>query len=325
MSLSFERLSNSIADALGVERVQQFSEAVQSVGADLMYVISKLNRLNLKGYIEGEFSPGFKPVEYIDTGYSGGRRTRSFTLEGIEAAIQQNKDEYNRLFDLLNSGSLTGDVDALKILLESYSSYVENLQDLQDQLRQYLTGITSDSIADSIIDGFKKGYTSAADFADNFQDLMENAILQALKIKAIEQPIQDWYADFAEYMKDGLLTEEEKEKAREAYNKIIDSASVQFDLLKEVSGMDLLGLNKQDNLKGVLAGVSEQTAGMISGQLYAIRQDMKYGHDVMVNQLAALEGIRENTNANPEYLPYLKDMYDKMSTSQDNTQRAIGL
>ncbi len=58
-------------------------------------------------------------------------------------------------------------------------------------LKEMLTGTTSDSITDSILEGFKNGKRGARDFADDFEVMMKDALFQSLKFQALEGPLKE--------------------------------------------------------------------------------------------------------------------------------------
>ena len=102
----------------------------------------------------------------------------------------------------------------------------------------------------SIVDGFADGYDSAADFADGFEELMKQAMLQALQIQYLEPAIQDWYNSFAEANKDGL-TKDEIAKLQDAYNSIITGAEGYASALQQATGMTIGNseVNNQSSLR----------------------------------------------------------------------------
>lgn len=112
------------------------------------------------------------------------------------------------------------------------------LADQEEAMREALTGTTSDSIADSIIRGFAEGKRSAADFADDFQQMLSNAVLQGIKMKALEEPLRKWYESFAEASGNGLTTESIA-SLKAQYDKIIEDAAKQLEDAEKVTGMTI--------------------------------------------------------------------------------------
>ena len=83
--------------------------------------------------------------------------------------------------------------EQLKALKEEGADIDQMLADQAESMREAWTGTTSDSIADSILQGFAEGKRSAADFADSFEEMLNNAVLQGIKLRALEEPLRQWY------------------------------------------------------------------------------------------------------------------------------------
>ncbi len=128
--------------------------------------------------------------------------------------------------------------ERLRALKEEGADINQMLDDQREAMREALTGTTADGIADSIIRGFAEGKRSAADFADDFQEMLNNAVLQGIKMKALEEPLREWYESFAEMSGNGL-TEENIAYLRERYDKIIADSAKQLEDMEKVTGMTI--------------------------------------------------------------------------------------
>lgn len=195
----------------------------------------------------------------------------SYSLQGLEDAIKKNEQLYQ---DLLIKYSESG-TEEIKTLLNEYASYVDKLYSLKDEYMQLVTATTSAQIADSIIGGFEEGKQSMADFADDFEQLMNQALIAALKTNVLDVPIQKFYADFAAAMEDNALSAEERRALKDVYAQIIDSASQWAEGIKELTGKDPFE-SAIDNkgLTGSIKSITEDTAGLIAGQFMAMRTDL---------------------------------------------------
>jgi hypothetical protein len=173
-------------------------------------------------------------------------------------------------------------------------------------------------VADGILQGFKDGYDSAADFADNFESLMKDAVFNALKIQALEKPLQNWYAQFAEASGSGsMLTAAEISDLQKSYNDIITEAMKRFEDLKKASGMDFSasGDIQQQGMPGAIKGITEETAGIIAGHFYAMREYQTKSFSTAMEQLdgtnqsvTILGKIEQNTRHNAK----LNDIDEKL-------------
>lgn len=198
----------------------------------------------------------------------------------------------------------------------------DRINQLNKEYDQYVTGTTADSIIDSIARGFEEGKTSAEDFADTFEKLMKNAMLQALKMQALEIPLKQFYEQFANFSEDGL-TSTEIDELREAYNSIIGNAKEQWDQLQEILDLSDALPDDTNSLSGAIKGVTEQTAGLIAGQMNAIRMNQAQALMLMDDQLAHLSEIANNTRYN-KLLVDIKNLLQSSSSNSSNSNRAAG-
>lgn len=140
-------------------------------------------------------------------------------------------------------------------------------------------GISGDSLADTIVEGLRAGKAGIKDFSGSFEEMMKTAVLNSLKTKYLEGPLKEFQKKFAALSESGgQLTEAEIEELRAMYAEIIDGAKVQFDSLKEISGLDFLD-DSDNTLKGAFAKASQESIDLLAGQAGA--------------QRAAIEAIRE--------------------------------
>jgi len=241
----------------------------------------------------------------------------------ISRLINENNTTISKLYDQILNGDLSGDqVEQLKLLIEQLEQTTEQYEQLVDQYNEYLTGTTVASITESIVSGFEEGKFAAEDFAGTFEDLMKKAMLQALKMKALEIPLQKWYEDFAAMAEDGLSTSD-IEALRSAYDLIVGNASDQWKELQEILNEGGVFPQSENSLSGAIKGVSEETAGLIAGYMNSVRINQAQALVTMNSQLLELSRIEFNTRNNA----YIKRIYDLLESSNNNTinsSRSVG-
>ncbi len=232
-------------------------------------------------------------------------------MEIIDRLILENKKAIDDLYSELLRGEINGNnAEELKLLIDQLEKNTDKYEELRDKYQEYITGTSSESIINSIVDGFAAGKTAAEDFADTFEDLMKNAMIQAMKMKYLEGPMKEWYERFANYSEDGL-TPEEIAELREAYNQIIASAAAEAQNIQEITGRPI---DSEQSLSGAIKGVSEETAGLIAGQMNAIRMNQATALGLMDDQLLELSKIEFNTRNNI----YIRRIYDLLESGQNN-------
>lgn len=222
--------------------------------------------------------------------------------------------------------------------LNDIFNYSNEIEATNENLHKKLTGTTADAISQSIIDGFKNGYESAENFADTLENLLRDAMINAMAIQYLEGPMKVWQAQFSNFMTDGIIDPEERRKLQEGFydsagnwvqgwNQMINNLNAGADLIKDATGMDLFKQsdNKPEGLTGAIKGITEETAGIIAGQFFAFRELQQKTYFTGVEQLAAinqsishLAHIEENTRYNVhlrEINEVLKDMNAYIKTA----------
>ncbi|MBC9913189.1 tape measure protein [Chitinophaga varians] len=209
---------------------------------------------------------------------------------------------FDQIEALYQSGQLDGKAKALFEQLQQLQQEGKDIQSqldaLADKAKEVFTGTTADSITDSIVEGFKNGQYAAESFADNFEELMRGAALNALKYQYLEGPLKDFYNQFAKASEsDGVLTKDEIQQLQEKYNQIIKSAGDQFQQLQDITGLNLASGsgNSQNSLKGAFSSMTEQTAELLAGQFGGLRINMIQQVQICTQQLSVLTKIEFNT------------------------------
>lgn len=181
----------------------------------------------------------------------------------------------------------------------------KSLNELRQEYAEYITGTSVNSLVDEIASMFEQGKTSAADFAQTFEDLMKQAMLQSLKMRILEPMLQKWFDDFSKgagsndpywmmYMQQQWA--ELTGNANEAWGQM-------QGVLEGFFGTSA-ALEQGSDLTGAVKGITEDTASLLAGQINGIRLNQAMGIDIMRQQLMALHNIEANTR----YLNYLLEI-----------------
>jgi hypothetical protein len=228
-----------------------------------------------------------------------GRKTK--VVEITQSLAGQTFDQLEALF---NKGQLTGKARELFEMLQKLKQegldIDKQLQDLQAESAQIFTGTTADAISAAILDGFKQGKRSAADFADTFQELMQNALLSSFEAKVIEEKINDFYTQFAAAAESpGGLTQSKIDALKKQFNDTIANIGTQFDQLTKVTGISFGSTSPQAQQQNTVIGnfkaITEDTANVLAGQFGGMRVAQLQLLDVQRNALGHLHLIETNT------------------------------
>jgi hypothetical protein len=215
-----------------------------------------------------------------------------------------------------------GNPGEAKDMIEELTPAVEEarqaLEDAKQSLNDLLTGgVTQNTIADSIAEGFRSGKASVRDFADYMNNILLDAVTRVFSTRILGEQINNITELIASSIEsDGTLTDDEIARIKEDYQAIVDKYRGVWDGLTE-------GLNTDNDatLKGAIKGITEETAGVLAGQVNAMRMNQVEGTLLMRQQLGFLSEIASNTR----YNRYLSSIDSRLAAMSADNLRAQGL
>lgn len=211
--------------------------------------------------------------QYISgTGYKHGTWLRKAkTWNEYDSLAGKSYEEIESLYtqDKLE-GSAKTLFERLRELKEEGADVVEMMDQLNEEMKESWTGTTTSAITDSIVQGFLDGKRSAADFADTFEDMMKTAMMQSVKMKYLEGPLEEWYAKFAE-ASEGGLTEEKIAELRRQYEQIVANAAREAENMEAITGLGASAEAARQATAQGIASMSQETASELNGNFYALQ------------------------------------------------------
>jgi len=242
-------------------------------------------------------------------------RIRDFTityatgtnLDTLKYTIEQFKDiyakgSYSEVAPVNRKGLMYWfDEKALKDLIDQYDALIEAKTDLENAFREKATGVTFDSIVDDIVDMFAQGKMAAADFADNFEELMKKAVSNSFEELFLRKQMQSFYEEFAGLAEDGL-TGDEADALRAMYDQLIAGAREYWDQITAAFPdlfSPITSTSDPNSLVGAIRReLTEETGGILAGLFRTIQLDTREMLFVQQTMVDHLSGIEENTRYN---------------------------
>jgi hypothetical protein len=243
--------------------------------------------------------------------------------EDLNSQLEKYQAVYDKLAGKAIVWAWQGDPGEAKKMIEELTPKVEEarqaLEDAKEALNDLLSGgVTQNTIADSIAEGFRSGKASVRDFADYMNNILLDAVTKAFSTRILGQQITSLTELIGTSIESGgALTDEEIAKIRSDYLSIVESSRETWERLTQ-------GLNIGDTdatLKGAIKGITEETAGVLAGQMNAMRINQVEGVLIMRQQLASLSEIASNTR----YNKYLQSIDSRLAALSIDNLRAQGL
>lgn len=287
---------------LGIGRKTRAVEDMAKVG-DL---------LGLKGY---KIDP-FKGMSEFMKKFFG---IKSPVNNDITETIGLTDELFDRLAKLNAEKPLTGDAkaayDQLLKLREEYGSIEQMNRELEKQYKDTITGVTAQNIGDSIREGILSGKKSFADFADDIEDILRKGIIAGMEAKVIEPQMQKLQDALAEYLGDGVLTDDERKQFQEMYMKVAKEAKDYMDLINQ-SGINIGNeIGGANSLQGAYKAASQESIDLLSGNTAGMRLAILEGNGIMKSGFAAMMEVASRQ------LAVQMDIEKNTRRTADNTEK----
>ncbi|QIK58806.1 tape measure protein [Dysgonomonas sp. HDW5A] len=196
---------------------------------------------------------------------SGGRMTGLFDLTSEQ--LQKLKEDAPTFWAKLS--------DETKEYLNNIIDGAEKIEDINKSIKEQLTQVSFDSVFDDFIDTLMDMDSSSKDFADNFANYLQKAILSSLVADKYREKLQSWYDNFAKANEEDGINAKEYADLQAEYNKIVEDALKERDALKDLldwTGSD--SSSSQSASKGGYETMSQDTGKALEGRFTAIQMSM---------------------------------------------------
>ncbi len=181
-------------------------------------------------------------------------------------------------------------------LTEKLNDYIDQagkLDELSDKLKESLTQISFDSMKDSFISDLMDMSKSAQDFADDFAEMMQKALLSYSMEDLINGDLKKLYDDWAKAIKDndGKLSETDIEAFNKRYDDIVQEGLKRRDDWAKVTGYTGSSSSSQTATSGGWASMGQDTADELNGRFTALQIAGENISASMVTAVAQMETI----------------------------------
>lgn len=189
-------------------------------------------------------------------------------------------------------------------LTEKLNDYIDQagkLDELSDKLKESLTQISFDSMKDSFVSDLMDMSKSAQDFADDFSEMMQKALLSYSMEDLINGDLKKLYDDWAKAIKDndGKLTETDIEAFNKRYDDIVQEGLKRRDEWAKVTGYTGSSSSSQTATSGGWASMGQDTADELNGRFTALQiagETIAQNMTTTVSQMESIVTLGISTN-----------------------------
>ena len=191
---------------------------------------------------------------------------------------------------------LDGDV---REYLEQIIACNEKTEEMKDLLNEALTQVSFDDVYSNFLDALSDMDTSSEEFANNFEEYMQKAILNSMLIDNYKSRIDAWYKAFAKANDDNAgVTEEEYKDLQKEWNDLVSDALSERDKLKDLFGWTGDDSTSQSSTKGGFETMSQDTGTELNGRFTALQVSSEEIKNSMLSMLSGVNLISTSTTAN---------------------------
>lgn len=189
-------------------------------------------------------------------------------------------------------------------LTEKLNDYIDQagkLDELSDKLKESLTQISFDSMKDSFVSDLMDMSKSAQDFADDFAEMMQRALLSYSMEDLINGDLKKLYDDWAKATKDndGKLTETDIEAFNKRYDDIVQEGLKRRDDWAKVTGYTGSSSSSQTATSGGWASMGQDTADELNGRFTALQiagESIAQNMTTTISQMESIVTLGISTN-----------------------------
>lgn len=222
------------------------------------------------------------------------------------AMIHNLHQQQNELRGMINDerGKKKSDRGRIEEWKEQINEAKRQIEDIIDEITKNVTQSDAKSLADelgeALVEAFTEGGKAAKAFDKITGDVLRNAVLNALKMRFLEEPLQEAIKRLQRDMGfdsegkgrfDGL-TEAEQKRFRNAVAKAGANFQEAFKVYEDL--FNELNKNDPSTLSGAIKGASQESIDLLAGQANAVRMNQAASLDLLRQQLMQISQINAN-------------------------------
>lgn len=161
----------------------------------------------------------------------------------------------------------TGEGNFGKDVLEKLQAYAEQAEKIEEYTKQWqenIAKVSFDTMKDNFVSALMDMSKDAKDFADDFTELMQRALLSVALQDLIDKDLKQWYESYVTALSNGTLTELQKDYFKNALNEIYKKGTEIRDNIADFTGYD--NYTQQSGDSGGFEVMSQDTAEELSGR-----------------------------------------------------------
>lgn len=260
-----------------------------------------------KGSSNSKINEGVNSSEWQRISQIVGRSVTSagefwtLTSEQMHKVAKDAPDVYAHIKQLADEGYQ----DAAQYM-DDYIGYWRELEEAAEAYAKKLTGVSLDSVEEDFKSMLSDLDSDSADFAENFEDYLREAIIGALVADQYKPMIEKWYENFRKAAETDGIDKAEQDALRREWDEITQQALKDREMLRDQFGWGSTG-EGSGSFKAVSSFTQEQ-GDELNGRLTALQIGMERENQSLTAAVTALQGLSVVASASGTALNEMRNL-----------------
>lgn len=343
----FENMVNR--SLLSSKRRQEELEALSKNSIPMDYLTEQLN--TLKKQVEPTVRDITSLIDeanflkMIDKPISDRKPYMEKMLEAYRSFLDTGdyKEFIETMRDFESEGWMTKGGSSWVKRLEELNSEIgvtsEKIEELQQQMKELVTGTSINQLSNAFADMFANGTNNAIQFGDTLESVIRGAIVAGFKANYIDKEMQSLFEELAKYSEDGELTQTEIDKFREDAQQKFDKLNTIWEQLTSNLDVDF-GEDVQGTMRDSVKRITEQQADRLVGITMGIQtmlsqnqgtnkkalETLITSQNLLNSSYQTLISIEANTRRSADGIDSINGKLDTIISNNDNSYtKSLGL
>lgn len=248
--------------------------------------------------------------EIVDKSVDSAEDFWDLTAEEMSEIAESAPELWTKIKELADNGLANA-----AQYMEEYIEQADLFEQLEEALNEKLTNTSFDNFRSEFKNYLSDMTMDFADFTNNIEQMFIDAMLEALMINKYDEQIQKLYDDWASYMGDGILTDDERAALYALRNDIINNMQNDRDFIYDTFGSSY-GQQSTTGTAGGVKTMTEETSSEMNGRLSSIQLAVNQIANAVLEEQNHLVSIRSITE---ELKIITMSAVDQLESIQKNT------
>lgn len=204
--------------------------------------------------------------------------------------------------------------------MDDYIEYWKQLEELENAYREKLTDTSFDTVRDEFKNSLLDMESEAEDFAENFEKMMQQAVVESMMSDTYAKRLKEWYKNFADSMTDGTLTGTEQSDLKSQWDQMVSDALAERDAIMQAMGWDSSSSEQQSaSSRGFGTEMTHEDAGELSGRFTAVYESNLRIEAAEQQQTVAITELRGSISALTSQASNMYNIADETRTILANS------